>query len=40
MNDEEAKKQQNIQIIVELLTRESPEKVSEILIFIENYLSQ
>lgn len=40
MKNEESKKQRNIQIIIELLARESPEKVAEILIFIKNYLLQ
>lgn len=38
--DENAEKQNNIKIIIELLAKESPERVSEILVFIENYLSQ
>lgn len=40
MENEESKKQSNIKIIVELLMKESPERVSELLVFIENYLSQ
>ncbi len=39
MTNEETAKQKNIEIIIELLRRESPEKVAEILIFIQNYLS-
>lgn len=39
MNIGETIKQQNIEIIIELLEKESPDKVSELLIFIQNYLS-
>ena len=39
MTNEETAKQKNIEIIIELLRRESPEKVAEILIIIQNYLS-
>ena len=39
-NNDENKKMENIKSIVELLTRETPEKVSEILAFIKSYLSK
>lgn len=32
-------KQRNIEIIIKLLENESPDKVAELLIFIQNYLS-
>lgn len=35
---DELKKQEEIKIIVELISKETPEKVSEILIFIYYYL--
>lgn len=38
MNNEDTK-QKNIKIIIALLEKESPNKVSELLVFIENYLS-
>lgn len=40
MSNEEHNKQQNIKIIIELLNYASAEKVSEILVFIKNYISQ
>lgn len=40
MIKEENKKEDNINIIIELLKKESAEKVSELLIFIRYYLSQ
>lgn len=40
MSSEEYKKQQNIRIIVELLQKESSEKVKDILVFIRSYLSK
>lgn len=39
MGNDEYKKQQNIKIIIELLEKESLEKVLEILTFIRSYLS-
>ncbi len=39
-NSEEYKKQQDIKFIVELLQKESPGKVREILVFIRSYLSK
>lgn len=39
MTSKEAAKQNNIKIIIELLEKESPNKVAELLIFIQNYLS-
>lgn len=39
-NNDENKKMENIKSIVELLTRETLEKVSEILAFIKSYLSK
>lgn len=40
MENEEKTKQKNIKIIIELLKKEPPDKVFEILIFIQSYLSQ
>ncbi len=40
MSSEEYKKQQNIRIIVELLQKESSEKVKDLLVFIRSYLSK
>ena len=40
MSGEEYKKQQDIKIIVELLKQESPERVRDVLIFIQSYLSK
>lgn len=40
MENEESKKQANIEIIVELLEKQQPERVAEILVFIKTYLSQ
>lgn len=37
---DEIKKQQDIKAIVEILQRESPEKVQDILIFVRTYLSK
>ncbi len=39
-NNEEYKKQQDIEFIVELLQKESSEKVRDILVFIRSYLSK
>lgn len=39
MDSKESKKQKNIETIIELLKKDTPEKVSEILIFVVNYLS-
>jgi hypothetical protein len=39
-NNEEYKKQQDIEFIVELLQKESSIKVREILVFIRSYLSK
>lgn len=39
MKSDECQKQNNIKKIIELLEKEKPEKVEEILTFIENYLS-
>lgn len=38
--DEEHKKQQDIKSIVEILQRESSEKVKDVLVFIRSYLSK
>ena len=38
--DDEEKKQENINIMTELLEREEPQCVAEILIFVMNYLSK
>lgn len=38
--EKESKKQADIKMIVELLGREQPERVAEILVFIKTYLSQ
>lgn len=38
--DDEEKKQENINIMTELLEREEPQRVAEILIFVMNYLSK
>ncbi len=38
MRNDEHKKQQDIRFIVELLQKESPERVRAILIFIQTYL--
>ena len=40
MSGEEYKKQQDIKIIVALLKQESPERVRDVLIFIQSYLSK
>lgn len=40
MKNEEYKKQQDIKTIVELLQKESSEKVRDILVFIRSYLSK
>lgn len=40
MNSEEHKKQQDIKFIIELLQKESSEKVRDILVFIQSYLSK
>lgn len=40
MSNEDHKKQQDIKFIVELLQKESSEKVRDILIFIQSYLSK
>lgn len=40
MDKDERKKQQNIKIIAELLSKESSEKVAEILVFVKSYLSK
>ncbi len=40
MNDEEYKKQQDIKFIIKLLQKESSERVRDVLIFIQNYLSK
>lgn len=40
MNSGEYKKQQDIEFIIELLQKESAEKVRNILIFIQSYLSE
>lgn len=40
MSNEDYKKQQDIKFIVELLQKESSEKVRDILIFIQSYLSK
>ncbi len=39
MDKEEITKQKNIEIILEILKKASPVKVSELLIFIQNYTS-
>ncbi len=39
-NSEEYKKQQDIKFIVELLQKESSEKVRDILVFVRSYLSK
>ena len=38
--DKNNRKQQDINIIVELLKKESPERVRDVLVFIRNYLSK
>lgn len=38
--EEEHKKQQDIKYIVEILQRESPERVRDILVFVRDYLSK
>lgn len=40
INNSDCKKQKDINIIIELLQEESPEKVREILVFVENYLKK
>ncbi len=40
MKNEEYKKQQDIKTIVELLQKESSEKVRDILVFVRSYLSK
>ena len=40
MNKDDYTKQRDINFIVELLQRQSPEKVREVLIFIRNYLEK
>ncbi len=40
MSGEEYKKQQDIKFIVELLEKEPPEKVRDIVVFIRSYLSK
>ncbi|EOS41547.1 hypothetical protein C808_00053 [Lachnospiraceae bacterium M18-1] len=40
MSGEEYKKQQDIKFIVELLEKETPEKVRDIVVFIWSYLSK
>lgn len=40
MSSEEYKKQQDIKFIIELLQKESPEKVRDIVVFIRSYLSK
>lgn len=40
MTNEEKSKQKNIKIIIELLKKEQPDKVSEILVFVRTYLSK
>lgn len=40
MSEEDNKKQQDIKTIVEILQRESSEKVRDILVFVRNYLSK
>lgn len=40
MNKDDYTKQRDINFIVELLRRQSPEKVREVLIFIQNYLEK
>ena len=40
MKNEEYKKQQDIKTIVELLQKESSEKVWDILVFVRSYLSK
>lgn len=40
MDSKESKKQKDIETIVELLKKDTPEKVSEIKVFIQTYLSQ
>lgn len=39
MGSEKAAKQKNIETIIELLEKETPEKVKELLILIQSYLS-
>lgn len=38
--EDECKKQQDIRYIVEILQRESPERVRDILVFVRDYLSK
>ncbi len=40
MTSEENKKEQDVKLITELLQKESPERVREILAFIRSYLSK
>lgn len=40
MNKDDNKKQQDINFIVELLRKESLDKVREVLVFIQNYLQK
>ncbi|MEQ2574940.1 hypothetical protein [Mediterraneibacter faecis] len=40
MNKDDNKKQQDINFIVELLQKESLDKVREVLVFIQNYLQK
>lgn len=40
MNKDDNKKQQDINFIVELLQKESLDKVREVLVFIRNYLQK
>lgn len=40
MSSEEYKKQQDIKFIIELLQKESPEKVRDIVVFIRSYFSK
>lgn len=40
MNKDDHTKQRDINFIVELLQKESPEKVREVLVFIRNYLDK
>lgn len=40
MSSNESKKQQDIKLIIQLLQKESSEKVREVLVFIRSYLSK
>lgn len=40
MKSDEHKKQRDINTVIELLQKESQEKVREVLVFIQNYLSK